>query len=263
MTDGRAEVPAMAYTVGQVAEQLGITVRTLHHYHRIGLLVPSERSASGYRLYTEDDLVRLQHIVVYRRLELPLEEIAQLLESGDAATHLRRQRAAVMARLDEMNRLVTAIDNALEKTMADQPMTTDDMKQLFGESYEERQAEAQERWGDTDAWKESQRRAKTYTQADWAQIKAEGDQIQARLAALFKARTPADNVVAADAVEAHREHMTRWFYDVSPQMHRALGDMYVADPRYTKAYDDAFDAPGLAEWVRDAIHASSERAGQD
>ena len=68
------------FTVGQVADLLGVTVRTLHHYDGIGLVVPSERSRAGYRLYTTADLTRLQHVVVYRRLEFPLEQIATLLE---------------------------------------------------------------------------------------------------------------------------------------------------------------------------------------
>ena len=75
-------------TVGQVAERFDITVRTLHHYDEIGLLRPSERTRAGYRLYTEDDLTRLQHIVVYRRLGFALEEIALLLDAP------RERRAA-------------------------------------------------------------------------------------------------------------------------------------------------------------------------
>ena len=251
---------AVAYTVGQVAQELGVTVRTLHHYDRIGLLVPSERSTSGYRLYTDADLERLAHIVVYRRLEMPLDEIARVLESGDASTHLRRQRDAVIARLGELNELVAAIDNALEKTMADEPMTTEDMKQLFGDSIEEYQGEAEERWGDTDAWKESQRRTKNYTKADWVAIKAESDQIQEHLAQVFKGGAASDSTEAMDAVEAHRAHMNRWFMTVSPRFHRCLGDMYVSDPRYTATYDEGFEAPGFAQWVRDAIYASSDRA---
>src|SRR6478735_6871402 len=92
------------WTVGQVADVFGVTVRTLHHYDEVGLLVPSERSGAGYRLYTDGDLARLQQIVVYRRLELPLEEIATLLDGDeDAVDHLRRQRDAVMTRLDELS----------------------------------------------------------------------------------------------------------------------------------------------------------------
>src|SRR4051794_16119272 len=92
------------WTVGQVAERSGVTVRTLHHYDEIGLVRPSRRSAAGYRLYADEDLVRLQHVVVYRRLGLALEEIAVLLDDPDAdvAAHLRRQRNAVISRLDEL-----------------------------------------------------------------------------------------------------------------------------------------------------------------
>ena len=107
------------WTVGQVADLFGVTVRTLHHYDEIGLLVPSERSRAGYRLYTAEDLTRLQQVVVYRRLEMPLDEIATLLEGGeDAADHLRRQRGAVMQRLGELTELVAAIDRALDREMS-------------------------------------------------------------------------------------------------------------------------------------------------
>lgn len=108
-------------TVGEVAERFGITVRTLHHYDAIGLLNPSRRAASGYRVYTSADLTRLSQIIVYRRLELSLDEIASLLDEGDEISHLVRQRERVMARLDELKDLVEAIDQALEKVMTDTP----------------------------------------------------------------------------------------------------------------------------------------------
>lgn len=247
------------YTVGQVAETYGLTVRTLHHYDEIGLLVPSERTPAGYRLYTDADLERLQQIVVYRRLELPLEEIAALLSSGDAVAHLRRQRERVMTRLDEMHDLVAAIDNALEKTMNDQPMTTDDMRELFGEGFDDYQAEAEQKWGDTDAWKESQRRTASYTKADWVQIKAEGEAVEKALADAFRAGLPADSTEAMDAAEQHRQQVDRWFYDCPPEFHRHLGDNYVSDPRYVATYDGSFGLPGLAAFCRDAIHANADR----
>src|SRR3954451_5830104 len=83
------------WTVGQVAERSGVTVRTLHHYDEIGLLRPSRRSASGYRLYTEADLVRLRHVVVYRRLGVALEGGAGLLdETGAGRSRSRRSRSS-------------------------------------------------------------------------------------------------------------------------------------------------------------------------
>src|SRR5690606_36415228 len=166
-------------TVGQVAEGLGVTVRTLHHYDEIGLVVPSERSPAGYRLYTEEDLRRLQHVVVYRRLGFPLEEIGQLLAEGaDVAAHLRRQRAAVTDRLEELAGLVQAIDKALEAQTNEYGISREEQRELFGDSFDESYAqEAEERWGGSDAWEQSQQRAKSYGKEQWARIKAEGDEV--------------------------------------------------------------------------------------
>jgi len=247
------------WTVGQVADLFGVTVRTLHHYDEIGLLVPSERSRAGYRLYTDEDLQRLQQVVVYRRLELPLDEIATLLDGGEgAAEHLRRQRATVMSRLDELHELVVAIDRALEREMSNQPATPEDLKELFGDGFrDEYQQEAQERWGETDAWKQSASRTKGYTKADWEQVKAEMDAVNAAFVAALTSGQPATSEAAMDAAEQHRRHIQDRFYDLDHDFHRGLADMYVADPRFTKTYDDL--APGLAAYVRDAIHANADR----
>ncbi|MGO4600199.1 MerR family transcriptional regulator [Terrabacter sp. 2RAF25] len=258
---GRTQEMA-TWTVGQVADLFGVTVRTLHHYDEIGLLTPSERSRAGYRLYTDADLTRLQQVVVYRRLELPLEEIATLLDGGeDAADHLRRQRATVMTRLDELRELVTAIDRALEREMSDRPATPEDLKELFGDGFsDEYQQEAQERWGDTGAWKQSAARTKRYTKADWAQVKAEMEAVNTALVTAQQSGQPATSEAAMDAAEQHRLHIHDRFYDLDHTFHRALADMYVADPRFTKTYEDI--APGLAAYVRDAIHANADRHAQ-
>src|SRR3954469_3591177 len=134
MVDVTQEIQVEELTVGEVAQRFGITVRTLHHYDDIGLLTPSRRSASGYRVYTSADLTRLSQVIVYRRLELSLEEIASLLEDGNEVSHLIRQRERVTSRLDEMKALVEAIDHALEKAMTNTPMTDDDMRELFGDT---------------------------------------------------------------------------------------------------------------------------------
>ena len=164
-----ADTPLSGLTVGQVAERFGVTVRTLHHYDEIGLLTPSERTRAGYRVYTADDLVRLRTIVVYRRLEFGLDEVRELLEGQTPVEdHLRRQRAAVQERMGELAELVTAIDRALESEMSDRPMTDAEMRELFGDSFtEDYQAEAEQRWGDTDAWKQSASRTARFTRKDW------------------------------------------------------------------------------------------------
>jgi MerR family transcriptional regulator, thiopeptide resistance regulator len=259
MTTTSQQTDRVELTVGQVAETFGVTVRTLHHYDAIGLVVPSARTRSGYRLYTDADLARLSTVVTYRRLDLPLDEVKDLLDGdGSAEEHLRRQRAVVVSRLGELEELVTAIDRALEREMTDEPATTEDLKELFGDGFsEEYQQEAQERWGESEAWKQSSRRTKSYTKADWEAIKAEQEAVGAELVAALRAGEPPTSERAMDAAEAHRMQIERWFYDLDHAFHRGLGDMYVADPRFTKTYED--QAPGLAQYVRDAIHANADR----
>jgi len=261
MTEGtRMAIRDAALTVGQVADELGVTVRTLHHYDEIGLLSPSERSRAGYRLYTEADLERLQAVVVYRRLGFKLDEIAQLVDAtgADREDHLRRQRESVMSRLDEMHDLVTAIDRALEAEMSGIRLTKDEQRELFGDGYSEELAEeAETRWGDTDAWKQSRRRTARYTRKDWVEIKAEMEAVGTELVAAKRAGEPPTSERAMDAAEAHRQHIDRHFYDISPQFHRNLGDLYVTDPRFTRTYEH--EEAGLAQYVRDAIHANADR----
>ncbi len=248
-------------TVGQVADEFGVTVRTLHHYDEIGLLVPSERTHAGYRLYTPDDLRRLGTIVTYRRLGFPLDEVAELLR-GDGAVvdHLSRQRDAVNARIGELSELVDAIDRALEREMTDRPATREELKELFSDGFnDDYQAEAEERWGDTDAWKQSQARTSRYTKADWEAVKADQDAVNEAFVAAKRAGLPATSVEAMDAAESHRRHIHDRFYDLPHEFHRGLADMYLADPRFTKTYEDL--EPGLAQYVHDAIHANADRHG--
>jgi DNA-binding transcriptional MerR regulator len=261
MTEETLRPTAAHLTVGQVADRLDVTVRTLHHYDEVGLVVPSERSPAGYRLYTEQDMTRLQHVVVYRRLGFALEEIALLLEQPETVEqHLRRQRAAVSQRLDEMRDLVTAIDKALEKERSGMKLTREEQQELFGEGYsDEYAAEAEQRWGDSEAWRQSQQRTSRYSKQDWVEVKAEMEEVGAAFVAAKRAGLPADSTEAMDAAEAHRRHIEARFYDLDHAFHRGLGDLYVSDPRFTRTYEER--EPGLAQYVRDAIHANADRHG--
>jgi hypothetical protein len=117
--------------------------------------------------------------------------------------------------------------------------------------------EARERWGDTEAYRESARRTATYTKEDWQRIKSEAADNVARFAEAYSSGVAAHDVRAMDIAEAHRAHIGRWFYECPLDMHRGLGDMYVQDPRFTANYDA--EHPGLAQYVRDAIHANADR----
>ena len=120
--------------------------------------------------------------------------------------------------------------------------------------------EARERWGDTEAYKESARRTKRYRPDDWARIKAEGEAVEAALADLLRAGEPADGAQAMDLAEQARLHIHRWFYPCSHRMHAGLADMYVADARFTAHYEER--AAGLAAFVATAIRANGRRASR-
>ncbi len=246
-------------TVGQVAERFGITVRTLHHYDYIGLVAPQVRTAAGYRLYTDADVIRLQQVVVYRRLGFALDDITALLdEPADVAAHLHRQRAAVTSRLNDLHELVSAIGRALEAHMSGTQLTREERKELFGDGFSDDYAEeAEERWGDTDAWRESRRRTAAYDKQQWLEITAEVDAINLAFAEAQRAGQPTDGERATHVAERHRRHIHEWFYDLSYGMHRGLADLYVSDARFAQTYEAV--EPGLAEYVRTAIHANADR----
>ncbi|MGY1808712.1 MerR family transcriptional regulator [Blastococcus sp. SYSU D00669] len=248
--------------VGEVAALAGVTVRTLHHYDRIGLLSPSERTAAGYRRYTPSDLDRLHQVLVYRELGFPLEEIATLLDdpAADPVAHLRRQLALLRDRLERTQQMVAAVEKEMEARTMGISLTPEERFEVFGEQdpaqYEE---EVQERWGETDAYKESQRRTKSYTKDDWLRIKEEGADVERRFAEAMRSGVPADSEPAMDVAEAHRQQISRWFYDCPPEMHAGLGRMYVEDERFTAHYEQV--APGLAQYVSTAVQANAARQG--
>lgn len=121
--------------------------------------------------------------------------------------------------------------------------------------YEE---EARERWGDTDAWSQSAQRTSRYTDAEWAEVQAEADEVNRLYAEALRSGAGADSPAAMDAAEAHRRHIHTRFYELTAEMHLNLGEMYVADPRFTEYYERI--EPGLAAFVRDAIRANAGRS---
>ncbi|MGW4300312.1 MerR family transcriptional regulator [Streptomyces sp. NPDC004646] len=259
----------MGYSVGQVAGFAGVTVRALHHWDEIGLLVPGERTHAGHRRYTDADLDRLQQVLFYRELGFPLDEVAVLLDDPDAdpRTHLRRRHELLTARIERLRQMAAAVEHAMEARRMGIDLTPEERFEVFGDKDPEQYAEeAEQRWGGTEAYAESQRRAARYTKADWQRMKAEVDDWTARYSALMAAGEPPTGESALAMAEEHRLHIDRWFYPCPPAMHRCLGEMYVADERF-KAYYDSTRA-GLAEHLYAAITANAERleregAGED
>ncbi|MGC4876344.1 MerR family transcriptional regulator [Micromonospora sp. DT43] len=248
----------MAYTVGQVAKVARVTVRTLHHYDEIGLLSPSGRTSAGYRRYDDADLQRLQLVLYYRELGFPLEEIAAIIDdpAADPAAHLRRQHELLTGRLKRLQEMVEAIEFAMEASKMNIRLTPEERFEVFGDvDPEQYQAEVEQRWGDTDAYRESNRRASRYTKDDWLRNKAENEDWSRRIVAMLTSGAPADSPEAMDLAEEHRQLICRWFYECPYEMHTGLADMYLADERFTAYFENI--APGLAAYLNEAIHANA------
>jgi DNA-binding transcriptional MerR regulator len=258
------------YQVKDVARLTGVTIRTLHHYDAIGLLVPSARTAAGYRLYTDADLLRLQQILIGRELGLPLEEIRQSLDDPrfDRKAALLDQRQRLRDRARQAEAMIRAIDAALaacpdeaERSRAlDGSATTGAMvmANLFEgfdpSRYEE---EARQRWGTTDAWTESEKRTKRYTPDDWKRLKAEQAAVYDAAVAALKAGTAPSSVEAMDIAERHRLTIDRWFYPCSHTMHTGLASMYESDDRFRESIDQ--HGEGLTMFLAEAIRANAVR----
>ncbi|MFI8926836.1 MerR family transcriptional regulator [Streptomyces sp. NPDC053474] len=251
-----------SYPVGQVARLAKVTVRTLHHYDEIGLLTPSTRSHAGHRRYSDADLDRLQQIRFYRELGFPLEEIAVLLDdpASDPQEHLRRQHGLLTERITKLQEMATAVETAMEARRMGINLTPEEKFEVFGDhdpdQYED---EVKERWGDTEAYAESRRRAASYTKEDWQRITGAMDALHTRMADLMDAGTPAASPEAMDTAEEHRLLIADSYCACPHELHVCFGAMYVDDPRFTATYDAI--RPGLAVYLRDAIVANAARQG--
>jgi DNA-binding transcriptional MerR regulator len=249
-----------SYAVGRVAAFAGVTVRTLHHYDEIGLLVPGDRSATGYRRYSEYDLARLQRILFYRELGFGLDEITKILDDPDAdpLDHLRRQHGLLTERAERLIELIGTVEKTMEAHAMGIRLTPDEMFEVFGDDDPtEHAAEAEQRWGDTDAYRESARRTSAYSKDDWLRIRSEADAITRAFATAMQGGHPTHSGEALAAARAHRAHIAQTYYAITPEMHRGLAEMYVADDRFRRTYDDV--APGLAQYVHDAIVVAAEQ----
>jgi len=244
------------YTVNELAGLAGVSVRTLHHYHHIGLLLPARVGDNGYRFYGRAELVRLQQILFFRELEFPLERIRQLLDDPDldAAAAYRDHRRLLVARRGQLDRLIAALDQELRPTggsaMTDQD-TTRMSERYTNDELDTLREEARERWGETDAWRQSRERTKDYTPADYKQIE---DENRAALRALVADMPKGISSPEVQAhIAGHRERL-RHFYDPSDELYRGLATMYVDDERFADYYREFH--PDLPVFLRDAMRYS-------
>jgi DNA-binding transcriptional MerR regulator len=239
----------MAYTVKQLSDLAGVSIRTLHYYDQIDLLTP-DRGDNGYRYYADEAVLKLQQILFYRELGLSLEDIRGILDAPDfdllAALHAHR--AALQARVARLTDLIETVDTTILHMTGEVPMSQQQMFNGFSEEDEQRYAqEARERW-DADEVDASYKRWNRYSAEEKGRIKAEGAAIYTDLAAVM------DQGAASPAVQAivarWHQHL-RYFYEPSIERLEGLGQLYVVDPAFARSIGQV--RPDLPAFMREAI----------
>jgi DNA-binding transcriptional MerR regulator len=232
--------------IKEFADFTGVSVRTLHYYDQIGLLAPAfvDRS-SGYRYYDESSLLRMQEILFYRELDFSLKSIGEILSTPhyDKNKALQTQKKLLTLKKERLERLILAIDDAVK---GENVMTAFDNSE-----FEKYKAEAKEKWGNTDAYKEHTAKTKDYSTDKWNALSGEMDAIMAAFAQSMRNGDAADSAVAQDCVKRLQSHITEHYYRCTKQILAGLGQMYVADDRFRQNIDKHAD--GTAAFVSQAI----------
>src|SRR5271157_4440506 len=245
-----AKTKSDVYTVKQLSDLAGVSPRTLHYYDQIGVLKPTQIGENGYRYYGEEALLRLQQILVYRQLDMPLENIKTILDHRDfdILSTLERHKVDLQIRINQLERLILTVDLTINHLKGKADMSK---KQLFEGLSDEQQAEyeqeAMQRY-DPAIVKASTKKYKGYSAAEKQRIADQGNAVyQDMLLAIPKGAASAE---AQACVERWRRHL-EYFWTPNEEQLLGLAELYSNDPRF-KANFDKVD-PRLAEFMQAAV----------
>ena len=253
MTRSRGTVAA-EWSIQDLARAAGTTSRTLRHYGEVGLLRPSRIGGNGYRYYDQDSLVRLQRILLLRDLGLGLPAIAEVLDGQrDPATALRTHLALLEQERQRIGRQIESVRTTLRKTEGGEELMAEEVFDGFDHTRYEQ--EVTERWG-REAYERGDRWWRSLSDTE----KRSFQQRQVDIAADYGRALRAGKSADSDEVQAiTRRHVDWLSVTTTPTRDYliGLGEMYVADPRFTATYD--VNGAGTAAFVRDAMKVYAER----
>jgi len=238
------------FTVKQLSKLAGVTPRTLHHYDAIGLLKPSRVGDNGYRYYGEESLLRLQQILFYRELGIPLEDIKKIMgrHDFDVLGALHSHKDALQKQAARLNRLIDTVDNTIHHLKGNNAMSNKAYFEGFSEAEQEKYALEAEQMYDPETVRESNRKWKSYSAAKKEAILAESKAIYMDMIAAMPKGAGSHEVQAI--VERWRKHMD-YFWTPKLDQLLALVDGYNDDPRFKANFDMMH--PQLAEFFREAV----------
>lgn len=239
-------------TVKQLADLSGVSVRTLHHYDRIGLLKPQQRTESRYRLYGGNEALRLQQILLYREMQLELSVIRDILDDPefDTLTALQEHKKRLRQKQRQIGAIIRSVDHSIFSLRSNRKnMDYHTLYEGFTdpETAEAYTLEAIERWGKASI-EASHQKLLSLTKKDRDLLSQFGEELHAQLAASVMLPPSAPEV--QQLIALHFDYIGKHF-DLTRTIYRNLGEMYAADPRFRNYYI-RFDER-LPDFLRKAI----------
>ncbi|SHK38058.1 MerR family transcriptional regulator [Desulforamulus aeronauticus] len=246
----------MEYTVQKLGQIAGISTRTLRYYDEVGLLKPARINSSGYRIYGQAEVDRLQQILFYRELGVSLESIKEIVTAPafDGAKALREHHEKLLAKREQLNLLIANVEKTIALTegritMSDLEKFEGFKQKLIDDNEEKYGQEIRAKYGD-EAIDRSNAKLKGMSQEQYAEITRLGNEVIETLHAAFKTGNPAGEL-AQRAADLHRQWLSFSWDSYTKEAHAGLAQMYVDDERFTAYYDAKH--PGAAAFLRDAI----------
>ena len=247
----------MEYTVQKLGKLAGVSTRTLRYYDELGILKPARINSSGYRIYGEKEIDRLQQILFYRELDVSLDSIKAIVTepSFNVANALKEHRGKLLEKRIQLDALIANVDKTIDLTggkikMSDKEKFEGFKKNMIDNNEKKYGKEIREKYG-KDAIEKSNAKVMNMTEEQHEEVTKLENQIKTTLAEAFKNGDPA-SVIAQKAADLHKKWFNYYWSDYTKEAHVGLAQMYVDDERFTAYYDK--DQPGTAVFLRDAIY---------
>lgn len=258
-----ADSVAGELTVGEVADLVGISVRTLHHWDSVGLVRPRGRTSAGYRTYSAVEVERVHRVLVYQEIGFGLAKIAALLDDPevDEVSQLHAQRRLLDERIGRLTRMAGALDQVLASRASGTTLTAQRQAEIFGRGWREDWAdEAKDRWGDSAEWTQFEQNVGVLSESDRRALQASGEALYAEIATAKRSGVVPGSAEADRLAERHRDMIGQMF-SCTHSMQVCLGRLYVSDARFRAFFSER--EPGLAEWLSEVVEANARRHGID
>ena len=249
----------MAWSIAEVARMSGLTSRALRHYHELGLLEPAYVGSNGYRWYEQEQLLRLQRLLLLRELGLGLGAVAEVLDgSRDQVEALRGHAQWLREERDRLSRLLDTVSRTVHQLQGGEQMSAQELFEGFADRSAALEEDLVAEHGDgvREHFRAARERTRDWSQQDYLDAQRQAEQLDARVLAVMRTGASPDSPAALEVMAAHHAQVAR-FWTPDRESYAGLGRLYVDDPAFKARYDAL--SPGLAEYLRDATAAYADR----